>query len=96
MSTSGQHPSISSPVPNYALSGKAFQTEMEVTESYKCLIMCQLDAKCKSFNFSKKYKICELNTGTKKEFPRRYGARNEYSYFQMSEGVVKVARRNEL
>ena len=93
---SGQHPSISSPIPNYALSGKTYQTENDVEESYKCFVMCQLEKKCKSFNFSKKEKICELNTGTKKEFPRNYGPRPNYSYFQVSRGVIKVTRHGEL
>ncbi len=96
LSPSGQNPSITLPVANYALSGKTFQTETEVAESYKCLVMCQTDAKCKSFNFSKKDKICELNTATKKEFPRNYIPRKGYSYFQMNSGTIKVARRSEL
>jgi hypothetical protein len=32
----------------------------------------QLDKRCKSFNFSKKLKLCELNSGTKKEFPGNF------------------------
>ncbi|CAB3991548.1 Pancreatic secretory granule membrane major glyco GP2 [Paramuricea clavata] len=93
ISTNGQHPAISSAVPNYALSDKIFQTETEVVESYQCLVMCQLDTQCKSFNFSQKEKICEMNTATKKEFPRSYGPRNNYSYYHLSSGIVKVARR---
>ena len=93
ISTNGQHPAFSSAVPNYALSDKIFQTETEVAESYKCLVMCQLDTRCKSFNFSQKEKICEMNTATKKEFPRSYGPRNNYSYYHLSSGIIKVARR---
>ncbi|CAB4019502.1 Hypothetical predicted protein [Paramuricea clavata] len=97
ISTNGQHPAISSAVPNYALSDKIFQTETEVAKSYQCLVMCQLDTRCKSFNFSQKEKICEMNTATKKEFPRSYGPRNNYSYYHLSSGIIKVARRrNEL
>ncbi len=92
MSTSGHQPAISMPVRNQALFDKILQIETEVAESYKCLVMCQLDARCKSFNFSQKYKICELNTATKKEFPRNYRPRDEYSYFQMSSGILKVVR----
>ncbi|XP_028405888.1 uncharacterized protein LOC114528449 [Dendronephthya gigantea] len=85
----GQSPAISHPSrPNHALHGKTFKTELEVTESYHCLAMCQLHAQCKSFNFSKKYKICELNTSTRKEFPKNYLGRSRYSYFPMDRGIV--------
>ena len=93
--TNQVNPTIASPVANHALSQKAFQTETEVQESYKCLMMCQLAPQCKSFNFSKKLKICEMNTATKNEFPRNYGLREDYEYYHMGKGIV-IAAKGEL
>ena len=55
-------------------------------------MLCQLDNRCKSFNFSKKLQICELNTGTKKEFPKKILSNTDYDYYEMKYGIV----RNEL
>ena len=83
------------PMYGHALSGSVFRTETEVRESHDCLVMCQILSNCKSFNFSKKKKMCELNSSTKKESPANYGARSDYDYYQFGKGVL-VARKGEL
>ena len=81
-----------SSTPKHALSGKTFHSENEFKESYECLMLCQLDRRCKSFNFSQKLQICELNTGTKKQFPKKFISNTDYDYYEMKYGIV----RNEL
>ena len=91
----GMNPAIASPKYGYALSGSVFRTESDVKESYHCLLMCQIASTCKSFNFSRKEKICELNSATKKGFPKNYTARSGYDYYQFGKGMV-VTRKGEL
>jgi hypothetical protein len=89
------NPAIASPKYGFTLLGSVFQTETDVQESFNCLIMCQVSPTCKSFNFSKKKKVCELNSATKKEFPQNYVGRSDYDYYQFGKGMV-VSRGGEL
>ena len=82
-------------VTNHALSQKVLHIETEVLESYKCLGMCHIEPRCKSVNFSKKLKLCELNTATKKEFPGNYGPSENYDYYGMGKGMT-IAVKKEL
>jgi hypothetical protein len=86
---------IASPKYGHALSGNVFRTETDVEESHHCLLMCQISPNCKSFNFSRKEKVCELNSATKKDFPKSYGARSGYDHYQFGKGMV-VTRRGDL
>ena len=52
-------------------------------------MVCQLDKRCKSFNFSKKLKLCELNSGTKKEFPRNFVSNMDFDYYHIKHGIVR-------
>ena len=73
----------------HALSKKTFHTEENLQESYECLMLCQLDKRCMSFNFSKKLQICELNSGTKKEFPGNIASNMDFDYHQINYGIIK-------
>jgi hypothetical protein len=74
---------------HHALSGKTFHTEEYFEESYECLMVCQLDKRCKSFNFSKKLKLCELNSGTKKESPGNFVSNMDFDYYHIKHGIVR-------
>ena len=89
------NPSIASPEHGHILSGSVSRREMGIKKSYDCLLMCQLVPECKSFNFSKKEEVCELNGATKKEFPANFVVRNDYDYYQLVKGIV-VIRIGEL
>lgn len=83
---------MASSVTNHALSKNVFHSEREVQESYQCLMMCQLDPRCRSFNFSLELKVCELNTATKKEFPGNYGFQKDYDYYDITSGIAMDAK----
>ena len=85
-------PGMTSATRQHALSGKAFHTEENLQESGECLTLCMLENQCKSFNFSKKLQLCELNSATKKEYPRNFAPNMDFDYYQISQGILKVAR----
>ena len=85
--TDGVNPVIASPKTNHALSEKVLQTEADILESYQCLMMCQLEPRCQSFNFSKRWKICEMSSATKREFPRNFFSRADYNYYDVDKAV---------
>ena len=81
------NPAIVYPIKNHALHQKVLQTETEIEESH-CLLICQLESRCKSFNFSKKLAICELNSASKKEFPENFARHTDYDYYHMGKGMI--------
>ena len=85
---------MASPIAKHVVTGGVFQTEVEVKQAYQCFIMCQIDARCKSFNFSRKLKICELSSTSKKTTPTKYISHVDYNYYEMTDGVAINAKQD--
>ena len=85
----GLRPLMTSSKRHFTLSEKTFHTEENFQESFECLVLCQMDNRCKSFNFSKKLQLCELNSATKKEFPGNLVSSKDFDHYHVNRGVVK-------
>lgn len=88
------HPVMSSPVTHHALFQNVFHTELNVAHSYECLLVCHLEPKCKSFNFSPSLKTCDLNSATRGDFPARFVYHKNYDYYHMESGVITAAKQD--
>ena len=91
------NPSIASKVggSDRALINHVLQREEEIQDSTDCLLMCSVAPSCKSFNHSKKEKMCELNSSSKRKSPKDFASRSGFVYFEKGKGMV-VRRINEL
>ncbi|XP_022097576.1 ficolin-3-like [Acanthaster planci] len=75
-----QRQQVMQAVHNSVLRGSAYNTII-VRFPAVCGRECALDRRCKSFNFSKCHKICELNRGTREEYPEYFAAALGTAYF---------------
>ena len=73
---------------NHALFHHVWEIEKGVKDSSRCMIMCALVSTCRSFNYSDKEKVCELNSSTKKKHSSDFKGRHGYDYFIKGGGVI--------
>lgn len=73
---------------DYALTNHVLQREEDIEDSTDCLLMCSVITSCKSFNFSTKERICELNSSSKKESPKAFASRSGFRYFEKGKGLI--------
>ena len=62
-------------------------TRRNILKNY--IMVCQLDKRCKSFNFCKKLKLCELNSGTKEEFLGNFASNMDIDCYHIKHGIVR-------
>jgi hypothetical protein len=64
------------------LIGHVMYSEAGVQKEFICMNYCILYSECKSFNFSKEKKICELNNATRREYPDEFMKNDTFAYYE--------------
>ncbi|XP_031564719.1 uncharacterized protein LOC116300091 [Actinia tenebrosa] len=62
--------------------GHVMYTEAYVPDVFTCMNYCQLYNGCKSFNFSREKKICELNNATGREHHDGFHKKSSFVYYE--------------
>ncbi|CAB3988799.1 Pancreatic secretory granule membrane major glyco GP2 [Paramuricea clavata] len=79
---------------NTALVNHVIAKDDGIEDTSQCLIVCMMN-KCRSLNFDKLNKICEVNDVTKDEYPRDLSAKPGFQYYHpMGQPVVVNKGRN--
>ena len=76
-----------------ALVNHVIATEHGIEDSGKCLIVCMM-TKCRSLNYDKTEKICEVNDVTKDDYPRDLSAKAGFQYYHPMSQPVLVKKYN--
>ncbi|XP_031553778.1 uncharacterized protein LOC116290808 [Actinia tenebrosa] len=64
------------------LVGHVMYSEAEVQKDLICLNYCIILNDCKSFNYSKEKKICEINNATRQEYPEAFVKNDAFAYYE--------------
>ena len=73
---------------NTALVNHVVAKDHGIEDTSQCLIVCMMN-KCRSFNFDKLEKICEVNNVTRDEYPRDLSAKPGFQYYHpMKQPIV--------
>lgn len=51
-----------------------------IDDTSQCLIVCMMN-KCRSFNYDKTEKVCEVNDATRDENPRDLSGKSGFQYY---------------
>ena len=78
---------------NMALVGHVLVT-LEASESTTCNIYCWLKPECKSFNFNRATKTCELNTAKASDSFADLTPKNGFNYYHPAGTSVHVVPQN--
>ena len=79
---------------NTALVNHVIAKHHGIEDTSQCLIVCMM-SKCRSLNFDKLEKICEVNDVTKDEYPRDLTAKAGFQYYHpMRQPLVVNKGRN--
>jgi hypothetical protein len=75
-------PRLFTPVggPNTALVDHVVAKVDGIEDTAQCMTVCMMN-KCRSFNFEKVRKICEVNDVTRDEYPRDLTAKSGFQYY---------------
>ena len=85
--TSGQRckPSVRS-ITGKALKGHTYKA-VTVNRPFECVVLCENDHKCRSFNFFLPEKICEMNSKTKEEEPQDF-VKDDLRFYMKGESKI--------
>jgi hypothetical protein len=72
----------------YSLVGHVMHTEEGVQETFACMSYCLLYKGCKSVNFSKEKRICELNNAIRLEHPDLFMKKSTFVYYEKMSLVI--------
>ncbi|XP_048578903.1 pancreatic secretory granule membrane major glycoprotein GP2 isoform X2 [Nematostella vectensis] len=65
-----------------ALLGHVIKKFSDVTDKTQCFVYCLLRAHCFSFNYSKRFYVCELNSQTAQNIPDLLQKRQGFQYYE--------------
>ena len=77
---------------NTALVNHVVAKEDGIKDTAQCLTVCMMN-KCRSLNFDKSEKICEVNDVTRDEYPRDLSAKAGFQYYHPMKQPVLVNKR---